>query len=220
MRIIAGEFRGRQLLAPDGDATRPITDRVKQSLFDILAPRLAGANVLDIFAGTGSMGLEALSRAAHCAWFFEADRSALQRLRRNIETLRLPPERAVVVAGDLFKWFAAWETRADDQGSDRSPSDPLHTRVGGSGETALPLADVVFLDPPYRFLREQPEQLCTLAAQLVRRHLAPDGVIIFRHDVNDALTLPELTVADTRTYGGMTLEFLHAGQQTPEPAGS
>ncbi len=198
MRIIAGEFRGRQLLPPEGDATRPITDRVKQSLFDILAPRLAGAKVLDIFAGTGSMGLESLSREAGCAWFFEADRSAIQRLRRNIETLRLPPERAVVVAGDLFKWFAAWESRPDQPAK----------------------ADVIFLDPPYRYLREQPKSLCMLAVQLARRHLAPDAVIVFRHDANDVLALPELTVADIRTYGGMTLEFLRAGQQTVEPAGS
>ena len=64
MRIIAGEFKGRQLLAPTGDATRPITDRAKQSLFDILAPHIDGAVVYDCFAGTGSMGLECLSRGA------------------------------------------------------------------------------------------------------------------------------------------------------------
>ena len=72
MRIIAGEFRGRKLLPPEGDVTRPITDRVKQSLFDILAPRIDGARVYDCFAGTGSMGLECLSRGAEHATFFEA----------------------------------------------------------------------------------------------------------------------------------------------------
>src|SRR5438094_5779339 len=92
MRIIAGEFRGRRLLAPESDTTRPITDRVKQSLFDILAPRMEGATVLDLFAGTGSMGLESLSRGAAAAWFFEADRPALARLRRNIEMLNLSPD--------------------------------------------------------------------------------------------------------------------------------
>jgi 16S rRNA (guanine966-N2)-methyltransferase len=164
---------------------------VKQSLFDILAHQMAGAHVLDIFAGTGSMGLESLSREARRAWFFEADRSALQRLRRNIDALRLPPERAVVVAGDLFAWFASWETRPDEP----------------------PKADIAFLDPPYRFLREQPERLRALAAQLVRRHLAPGAVVIFRHDLGDALALPGLTVADARNYGRMTLEFMRVGQQ-------
>jgi len=70
MRIIAGEHRGRKLLPPEGDVTRPITDRVKQSLFDILAPRIEGARVYDCFAGTGSMGLECLSRGSSHATFF------------------------------------------------------------------------------------------------------------------------------------------------------
>jgi 16S rRNA (guanine966-N2)-methyltransferase len=83
MRIIAGEFRGRKLLAPESDTTRPITDRAKQSLFDILSPRIDGARVLDLFAGTGSMGLECLSRGASHATFFEADRSAVTRLRKK-----------------------------------------------------------------------------------------------------------------------------------------
>ena len=81
MRIIAGEFRGRKLIPPQGDATRPITDRVKQSLFDILTPRIDGARIYDLFAGTGSMGLECLSRGAAHSTFFEADRSALERLK-------------------------------------------------------------------------------------------------------------------------------------------
>ncbi|HEX2971347.1 MAG TPA: RsmD family RNA methyltransferase, partial [Tepidisphaeraceae bacterium] len=89
MRIIAGEFRGRKLLSPEGDTTRPITDRVKQSLFDILTPLLPEAVVYDCFSGTGSMGLEALSRGAAQATFFEADRSALARLRQNIDALKV-----------------------------------------------------------------------------------------------------------------------------------
>src|SRR3954464_9310084 len=105
MRIIAGEFRGRKLLPPEGTTTRPVTDRVKQSLFDILSPLLPGARVYDCFAGTGSMGLESLSRGAERAAFFEKDPSALKRLRQNIETLGVT-DRSIVIAGDLFKWFA------------------------------------------------------------------------------------------------------------------
>src|SRR5512132_4340090 len=102
MRIIAGQFRGRRLLPPEAnDTTRPITDRVKQSLFDIVTPLLDGARVYDCFAGTGSMGLECLSRGAARATFFEADRSALVGLKKNIETLKVG-DRARVVAGDLF----------------------------------------------------------------------------------------------------------------------
>src|SRR5215218_1934949 len=101
MRIIAGEFRGRRLLPPETEATRPITDRVKQSLFDILAPLLPDARVYDCFAGTGSMGLESLSRGASHATFFETDRSAAGRLRRNIETLKVQ-DQSTVVTQDLF----------------------------------------------------------------------------------------------------------------------
>src|SRR5687767_8265786 len=104
MRIIAGEFRGRKLLPPAGDVTRPITDRVKQSLFDILTPLLPDARVYDCFAGTGSMGLECLSRGAAEVTFFEADREAVSRLKKNVESVKAG-DRSRVVAGDLFRWF-------------------------------------------------------------------------------------------------------------------
>src|SRR3954454_664339 len=106
MRIIAGIHRGRTILPPPSDATRPITDRVKQSLFDILSPYIDGARIYDIFAGTGSMGLECLSRGASHATFFEADRGALLNLRKNIATLKLDPQ-STVIPGDLFKWFTS-----------------------------------------------------------------------------------------------------------------
>jgi 16S rRNA (guanine966-N2)-methyltransferase len=184
MRIIAGEFRGRRLLPPEGDVTRPITDRVKQSLFDILTPRLPDARVYDCFAGTGSMGLESLSRGAAEATFFEADRSAGQRLRKNIAALGLG-NRCRVVGQDLFRWFA----------SAPAPERPI---------------DLAFLDPPYRFVRERPDELRKLAERLTT-HLAPDGTIVFRHDAADRLELPGLSRADERTYGGMTIEFLRTG---------
>ncbi len=90
MRIIAGKWRGRALKAPPGDATRPTSDRAREALFSMLASRLGsfeGLAVADIFAGTGALGLEALSRGAtHCT-FVEQDRAALEALRANIATL-------------------------------------------------------------------------------------------------------------------------------------
>src|SRR5207244_11953132 len=135
--------------------TRPITDRVKQSLFDILAATIPEARVYDCFAGTGSMGLECLSRGAEHVTFFELDRSAQQRLKENIQALRLN-ERAGVIGTDLFRHFQA----------STKPKQPI---------------DLVFLDPPYRFLRERPEDLRQLVDALVH-HLSPQGTIIFRHD--------------------------------------
>jgi 16S rRNA (guanine966-N2)-methyltransferase len=178
MRIIAGEYRGRKLLPPIGDVTRPITDRVKQSLFDILTPLLPGTKVYDCFAGTGSMGLESLSRGAERATFFEKDPSALKRLRQNIETLGVT-EQSTIIAGDLFKWFASADVR-----------EP---------------ADLIFLDPPYRFVRTSP--LPDLMRQMSRHHV-PKGIIVFRHDAKDRLDVNFLDCFDRRDYGGMTIELL------------
>ena len=85
MRVIAGTARGRPLVAPRGTGTRPISDRVKETLFGILADRVVDAGVLDLYAGSGAVGIEALSRgAAHCA-FVEHDRRALAAIRKNLE---------------------------------------------------------------------------------------------------------------------------------------
>ena len=180
MRVIAGEFRGRILLGPESEVTRPVTDRVKQSLFDILTPHLPDARVYDCFAGTGSMGLECLSRGAAHVTFFEADRSAVNRLRQNIQTLGVK-DQTTVVANDLFNWFASAKGKQN--------------------------TDLIFLDPPYRFLQEKSEALLSVAGQF-QHHLKADGVVIFRHDAADTLALPPLQVADVRNYGSMTLEFL------------
>lgn len=182
MRIIAGEFRGRNLLAPASDTTRPITDRAKQSLFDVLSPLIPEAVVFDCFAGTGSMGLESLSRGAAKAVFFERDRSALQLLKSNIQALKVV-DRSLVLSGDIFKAFS-------------------------TGSIGSPRAGVMFLDPPYRFLVEQPEQLRQLVERAVDGHLEPDATIIFRHDAKDSLELPKLTRYDLREYGQMTIELL------------
>lgn len=182
MRIIAGEFRGREMLPPESDATRPVTDRVKQSIFDILTPWLDGATVYDCFAGTGSMGLESLSRGSRFVTFFEADRSALKRLGDNIQTFGLQ-ERSKVIGGDIFKWANAAPAPAQR-------------------------ANLIFLDPPYKFLTEQSDALKQLARQLAQNHLSPEGVVIFRHDAQDQLALPGLGQVDVREYGGMSVEFL------------
>jgi 16S rRNA (guanine(966)-N(2))-methyltransferase RsmD len=185
MRIIAGEFRGRALLAPESDTTRPITDRAKQSLFDVLTPIIPDAIVFDCFCGTGSMGLECLSRGAGKAVFFERDRSALDRLKKNIDTLGVR-DRCLVSSGDIFKTL-------DSVGA--LPAD-------------LSIADLVFLDPPYRFLVEQPDRLRALAERLVGDHMKPDATLVFRHDLKDALELPRLTRYDQREYGQMAIELL------------
>jgi 16S rRNA (guanine(966)-N(2))-methyltransferase RsmD len=103
MRVISGSARGRKLKSP-GEATRPITDRVKENLFNILAARLLDANVLDLFAGVGSVGIEALSRGARAATFVEIDHAALRALEKNLELTGVR-DRATVVRLDVFKYI-------------------------------------------------------------------------------------------------------------------
>lgn len=191
MRIIAGEFRGRKLLAPVGEVTRPITDRAKQSLFDVITPIVEGARIYDCFAGTGSMGLECLSRGAAFVTFFEADRSALTRLTQNVMAIRAG-ERSRTIQGDLFKWF-----------------ERTNTRPGTAGEIG---ADLVFLDPPYRFLTDRPNELLQLTLHLTHAHLAPGAIVVFRHDAKDKLDLPHLERYDAREYGDMAIDLLRCTQ--------
>lgn len=102
MRIIAGEFRRRKILSPpEGASTRPIPDRVKESLFGILRGNVQGATVLDAFAGTGAIGLEAVSRGAARCVFIERDKRVAETLRRNIQTLGCE-DRCEVVVGDVL----------------------------------------------------------------------------------------------------------------------
>ena len=98
MRVIAGEFRSRRLKSIPGDATRPTPDRLRETLFNILAPRIAGATFVDAYAGTGAVGIEALSRGARHVFFLERNRRALEAIRENLATLKLE-HRATVVAG-------------------------------------------------------------------------------------------------------------------------
>jgi len=126
MRIIAGSAKGRSLVAPDGTTTRPTSDRVREAVFNSLFS-LGGVedlDVVDLFAGTGAYGLEALSRGARHATFVERDRDALDALRDNIEALGFEAE-ATIVAGDVQRWV---ERRSSDQ----------------------PIA-LAFCDPPYDF---------------------------------------------------------------------
>jgi 16S rRNA (guanine(966)-N(2))-methyltransferase RsmD len=121
MRVIAGSARGRPLVAPRGTATRPIADRVKETLFAILADRVVDANVLDLYAGSGAVGVEALSRgAAHCT-FVERDRRAVAAIRENLERAGVT-DRASVSGVDVLRFL----------------HEPTEDRF-----------DLLFLDPPY-----------------------------------------------------------------------
>ena len=122
MRVVAGELGGRKLVAPDGLTTRPTTDRVREALFNSLAAHglIEDAVVVDLYAGSGALGIEALSRGAARCTFVERDRDALKALRENISSLRLA-DRATVVTSDVMAWVPA------ARGIDIALIDPPYT---------------------------------------------------------------------------------------------
>lgn len=189
MRIIAGSRARMTLLPPKDRTTRPITDRVKESLFGILGPRSDGARVADLFCGTGSLGLEALSRGAAWAIMVDRDRDALQRLRRNIAQLGFEAG-ARVHAADIFRVGIPEEPTGDAR------------------------CDLVFVDPPYR-CSEAAGLDSPLGRLLLRlgQQAAPAALLVVRHDRHSDLleAYGPLTRADYREYGNMALTFLENG---------
>lgn len=193
MRIIAGTARGRKLVSPAGERTRPLLDRVREALFSILGERVSGARVLDLYAGTGSIGLEALSRgAAHCV-FVERDREALECLLRNATELDFI-DRARIVRGRV----------------EAQLERPLEERY-----------DLVFFDPPYAEVRSASERAATidLAKRLYEERLRSDGLLVFHYprDLLDATELERIGPVDRRAWG-TTEVALFARGETSSPA--
>src|SRR2546428_12186143 len=107
MRVIAGAAKGRTLVVPRGGSTRAATDRIRETLFAILEPELGDARVLDLFAGAGTLGIEALSRGATRATFVERGAEAVKALRRNLATTNFA-DRAEVVAANVVAYLDSW----------------------------------------------------------------------------------------------------------------
>lgn len=189
MRIIAGSARGRQIFAPKGQATRPTLDRVKESLFGILQFSLPNARVLDLYAGSGNLGLEALSRGASYAVFNDHSRECCEIIRNNVETLGFSDQAAVM----QFEALSALE------------------RLSGKEPFTI-----IFLDPPYRAGAQQALEalfskgLVANSGQAVVEHAwkeppkAVEGLF---------------SCVDTRKYGDTGLSFFMAhtgGKEDPD----
>ncbi|HYF46262.1 MAG TPA: 16S rRNA (guanine(966)-N(2))-methyltransferase RsmD [Acidimicrobiales bacterium] len=112
MRIIGGTHRGRRLVGPSSEGTRPLSDRAREALFNILGPGIRGERFLDLFAGTGAVGLEALSRGALSATFVEQGRAAVADIRANVDALGLA-DQASVVAGDALGFLGRTREQFD-----------------------------------------------------------------------------------------------------------
>lgn len=182
LRIIGGDFGGRKI-GYTGDArTRPMKERLREAVFNLVGPAVRGKHAVDLFAGTGALALEALSRGARCATMIERHFPTAKVLDANAKTLGVE-SRCTVVRGDVFVWGRTFSV---------------------TDKTVIPqttaLAWVVFCSPPYAFYHDRWEELGRLLVQCQR--LAPAGsLLVVESDLSfatDALPLPEMW--DTRNY--------------------
>ena len=159
MRVIAGQFRSRPLHAPRGLDVRPTSDRLRETLFNVLAPRIAGAVFLDLYAGSGAVGIEALSRGARESIFVEQAEPSLRAIRANLASLGIRGGYALEPRG-----VAA-----------------ALPRLAEAGRTA----DLIFLDPPYAAPPGQPDQYAVALGLLggtCQSLLAPGALVIAEHE--------------------------------------
>ena len=187
MRVIAGTVRGRRLEAPAGLNTRPLTDRIRESLFNILNPRLEGCRFLDLFAGSGSAGIEALSRGAESAVFIEINAEARRCLSKNLQHCGFQ-NHGELLRGDVFKSLPS--LLQQDQ-----------------------IFDIIYVDPPF----SQPELFSRFMKAIDQNSdiLALDGCLIIRSQRQ--MNMPETTATLQRyrrsEYGESILNFYNKKQE-------
>lgn len=185
MRVIAGRLGGRRLQAPKGRTTRPTSDRVREALFSMLG-ELHGIVALDLFAGTGALGIEALSRGAERVVFVERDTNAVVALKANLAALGLGESEASVRVGDALESLRA---------------------ARAAGETY----DLVFVDPPYRHVSELQSGLSALLPRL----LGPEARVVVESDRRAPAELALKTIT-RRRYGDTTITIHRRGPDSKD----
>ena len=181
-RIIGGDLRGRRLFHRPGGPTRPMKDRVRETLFDLLGARVKGAVAIDLFAGTGALGFEALSRGATQAVFLERHFPTADALRRSAAGLGVA-DRCQVIAGDALVWPR------------RMPDLPRAGRW------------VVFVSPPWQLFVDRSADLMALVAAVMAA-APPESVVVVEADERfDPVALPEAAAWETRTVAPAVLHF-------------
>lgn len=187
MRIIAGTARGRRIFSVSKNLpVVPISDRMKQSLFDIMRPKLVGAYFLDLFAGTGNVSLEALSRGAAKAVLVDIEPACVKVIKRNLTHLGFE-DKATVIKGDILKGLH-WTRAYAEEGY-----------------------DIIFMGPPYRDINEKMLSLSTpaLAQVAANELLAKDGYIVLQHHATEKFTTPDaFEVYREEKYGDTLVHFL------------
>jgi 16S rRNA (guanine966-N2)-methyltransferase len=172
MRVIAGTYRSRQLLAPRGMQTRPTSDRLRETLFNILAPRLEGCRFVDLYAGTGAVGIEAISRGAAHVWFAENAEPALASLRQNLAALKINRDFTL-----------------EDRGT-----GAMLQRLS---KLTQPI-DLVYLDPPYEAEDEYSGTLNFFGSVRGKTILAPRALVVAEHSNKAKLAMRYGVLEHTR----------------------
>jgi len=182
LRITGGKFRGRNLKTLKGKGTRPMLSRVRKSLFDIIGNRVEGADFLDLFAGTGSVGIEALSRNAHRAVFVENNQRAIQVIFQNLSMLGLQNSSEVYKI-NVLAWLDS---------------------VSEKNDASLKF-DIIFVGPPY--FKELANR--TLQGISEAGVLKESGVIFVQHHKKEKITVPDpFTLIEQRRYGDIVLSII------------
>jgi 16S rRNA (guanine966-N2)-methyltransferase len=189
IRVIAGTARGRKLKLVPGDSTRPIMDRVKEALFNILGTGIRGCSFLDLFAGTGSVGIEALSRGAERVLFLDNNRLAIRTIRENLEHTRLS-ERAEVLRTDAFVYLQ---------------------------RPKLEAFEYIFVAPP-QYKSMWKETLLTLDANPAHVQPDGIVIVQIDPSEREDLTLDTLRLYDERVYGRTMLWFFERPAAPDDPA--
>lgn len=179
MRVISGSLRGRTLRTVPGTTVRPTADRVKEAMFNILARKPGEANVLDLFAGTGGLGIEALSRGARSAVFIDNHPQVLSVLQKNLKHCKIQDLAEVI----------RWNIEKD-----------LNCLVKYAGAF-----DLIFMDPPYR----RNLVAVTIGHLMDSRCLSPHAIIVAEHEVGHTIDIAnsDLKLTDSRRYGSTYLSF-------------
>ncbi len=195
MRIIAGQRRGHKIEGPKGSAaTRPTSDLVRESLFNMVGALMPGRIAVDLFAGTGAIGLEALSRGAESAVFIETNRESVALIHANVAKLRYQ-DRSRIRMADAYRWARSHEP---------DPDQPM----------------AVFLDPPYREYQIHRKKIRAMLDALVERLPVESLIALEAGRVLDDRLLPDFEAWDIRRYGDTRIALWtksDAAEPEPEP---
>jgi 16S rRNA (guanine966-N2)-methyltransferase len=179
MRVIAGAYKGRNLKSPPSMKVRPTSDRLRETLFNVIAPRIEGARFLDLCAGSGAVGIEALSRGASHATFVDRSRRSCTLIEANLELCRVPEEQQVIYSSEASEFLRQ---------TDSAPWD------------------IVFFDPPYK---EDYLKILTFLGSNTSKLLSDDGLLIVEHHHKNTLpeTLGDLRRTRVLKQGDSSLSF-------------